>query len=1016
MQGGINEDMGGRPTPDNNSNLSVTENENFTRGNSTNINENKNKTPSKQKKIRGKKKRNKGKRFLKCITTNAQSLKNKMGEFMKLVEIHKPKVISITESWGKEWINDGIFSLKGYSMYRDDREGKEGGGTILYISNKLEHRGCRPLNTHDFESSTWCWIIEKGGKKILVGSVYRSTSSTAFNNRQLLEKILKANDISGDNRLLLLGDFNVPKIDWTDKNLLRGAERIEAQLLDVVNDCFLYQHVREATRFRNEESSILDLIFTKEEEDVRNIKVLQPLGKSDHGVVIADFVCEWKSKIEQKPRRMYHKGNYEKILEGLNEINWETEFTNKTVQECWDIFKMKLESLSVEHIPMSSPKDYNEPWMNGKLMKLWRSKYFAWKRYTETKGYQRYMEYKKETNLLKKQTRVAKRLYEKKIAKEVRHNKRQFYRYVNSKLTVRPEISEMQNELGELVDSDKEICNILARYFNSVYTPASNEEMPEMNEIYENEISNINISRNDIQTRLEKLNVNKSCGPDNIHPFVLQKTAIETSKPLEIIFRKSLEFGECPSDWRSANVTPIHKKGDRTDPSNYRPVSLTSQVCKVLESIVRKQLLEHLTENNILRDEQHGFREGRSCLTNLLGIMEDWTKIIDEGDGIDVAYLDFRKAFDLVSHKHLLYKMSKYGIKHQVLKWVQSFLQQRTQRVVVRGEKSEPCNVTSGVPQGSVLGPILFLIFINDLPLGVISPVSLFADDSKVFSRIISEKNSLKRKKSGNYFKGNEVLQNDLNSIREWARRWKMEFNVDKCKIMHMGRSNPQHTYSMDGAELTKSVKEKDLGVLVENNLEFDQHIKGIVGRANRLLGLIKIGFACLDQEVFMNLYPVLVRPLLEYCVQVWSPYKRKHINLIERVQRRATKLVPALRDLSYEERLSRLKLTTLEERRTRGDMILTYKLISRKEGISPDKFFTMANVRGDPEIACGKKIYRKRSNLDKRKHCFSQRVPIKWNNLSKKEVEASSTSVFKKEYDLAEPSRTGTRHTSNRS
>ena len=396
--------------------------------------------------------------------------------------------------------------------------------------------------------------------------------------------------------------------------------------------------------------------------------------------------------------------------------------------------------------------------------------------------------------------------------------------------------------------------------------------------------------------------------------------------------------------------------------------------------------------------------------------MEDWTQIIDEGDGIDVAYLDFRKAFDLVSHKHLLYKMSKYGIKNHVLKWVQSFLQQRTQRVVVRGEKSEPLNVTSGVPQGSVLGPILFLIFINDLPLGVISPVSLFADDSKVYSMIISKKNSLIRKKSDNNFKGNEVLQNDLNSIRDWASRWKMEFNVDKCKIMHMGRSNPKHNYSMDGAELTKTVKEKDLGVLVEDNLEFDQHIKGIVGRANRMLGLIKIGFACLDQEVFMNLYPVLVRPQLEYCVQVWSPYKRKHINLIERVQRRATKLVPALRDLPYEERLLRLKLTTLEERRARGDMILTYKLISRKEKINPDKFSKMAMVRGDPEIACGKKIYRERCKLNKRKYWFSQRVPIKWNNLSKKEVEASSTSVFKKEYDLAEPSRTSTRYTSNRS
>ena len=942
-----------------------------------------------------------------------------MDEFMKLVETNKPQIISVTESWGKEWINDGIFSLKGYSMYRDDRENKEGGGTILYISNKIEHRACKPLNTNDFESSTWCWVIEKGGKKILVGSVYRSTSSTAQNNRQLLNKIIKANNIAGENRLLLLGDFNVPKVDWTEKSLLRGAERIETQFLDVINDSFLYQHVKEPTRFRNEESSILDLIFTKEEEDVRNIRVLQPLGKSDHGVVIADFVCQWKSKIEQKPRRMYHKGKYEKILEGLHDIDWESEFNLKTVQECWDIFKMKLETLVNEHVPMTVPKDYNEPWMNGKVIRLWRKKYFAWKRYTETKGYQRYMDYKKETNLLNKQTRAAKRLYEKKLAKEVRQNKRQFFRYVNSKLTVRPEICEMQNEHGELVDNNKEICNILAKYFNSVYTPPSNEDMPNMNEMYEDEIRNVIIRRDDIKTRLEKLNANKSCGPDNIHPIVLQKTATETSIPLELIFKKSLEFGECPTDWRSANVTPIHKKGDRTDPSNYRPVSLTSQICKILESIIRKHLLEHLTRNNILRDEQHGFREGRSCLSNLLEVMEDWTQIIDEGDGLDVAYLDFRKAFDLVSHKHLIYKMSKYGIKNEVLKWVQSFLQNRTQRVVVCGEKSEQFSVTSGVPQGSVLGPILFLIFINDLPLGVISPVSLFADDSKIFSRIISEKNSAKAKEEGNYFMGNEVLQNDLNNIREWARRWKMEFNVDKCKIMHIGRSNPQHTYYMDEAELEKTVKEKDLGVLVESNLEFDQHIKGIVGRANRMLGLIKIGFACLDQEMFMNLYPVLVRPLLEYCVQIWSPYKRKHINLIEcvqRTERRATKLVPALRDLSYEERLRRLKLTTLEERRVRGDMILTYKLISKKEGIGPDKFFSMATVRGDPEIARGRKIYRKRSNLNKRKYFFSQRAPIKWNTLSKKEVEAPSTSVFKKDYDFAEPTRMGTRYTSSRS
>ena len=704
----------------------------------------------------------------------------------------------------------------------------------------------------------------------------------------------------------------------------------------------------------------------------------------------------------KKPRRLYHKGNYVKILEGLEEIDWDLEFENKTVQECWDIFKSKLEALLVENIPMSNPKDYNEPWMNRTLMKKWKKKYFAWKRYTESKSFSKYREYKKEADILKKNTRQAKRMYEKKIAKEARGNKRQFFRYVNSKLTVRPDINSMQNENGELTDNDKEICNILAKYFNSVYTPISNDNMPDMNNMYEREIGNLIINRDDIKTRLEKLNVTKTSGPDNLHPFVLQKTARATCVPLEKIFNKSLSTGECPTDWRSANVAPIHKKGDRTDPSNYRPISLTSQVCKVLESIVRAHVLEHLKNNNILRDEQHGFRERRSCLTNLLEMMEYWTEILDEGDGIDVAYLDFRKAFDLVSHQHLLYKISKYGITNQTLNWIGAFLHQRTQRVVIRGETSESLPVTSGVPQGSVLGPVLFLIFINDLPLDVISPLSLFADDSKVFSRIVTNKN-IRNNENEN---GNAMLQKDLNTITKWAETWKMEFNVDKCKIMHLGNQNPKHTYTMNGTNLETTNEERDLGVLVDDKLGFDNHIRTIVKKANRMLGLIRIGFSCLDKEIFMNLYPVLVRPLLEYCVQVWTPYKRKYVNLLEGVQRRATKLVPELKNLQYEERLKKLGLTTLEDRRVRGDMIETYKIITGKEDVDPGKFFTMAPVRGDPQLTHNMKIYKKPFRLNIRKYSFAQRVVGKWNLLDKNVVESIKTSGFKRKYDKSEMKR----------
>ena len=934
------------------------------------------------------------------MTINAQSLRNKMNEFKLLVEDKKPQIISITESWGDENTSDGIFALKGYTMYRDDKSGI-GGGALLYIKDNIEQRVCRPLNAGNFESSTWCWIIEKNGKKILVGSIYRSPSGTQANNKLLTKLIEKASEIAGDNRLLILGDFNLPNIDWINKELKVGFDTNEEDMFEVISDCFLHQHVTKLTRFRNNQASTLDLIFTKEEEDVKDIEVLQPLGLSDHGVVIANFVSQWRSRVVQKKRRLYHKGNYGLIIEGLNRVNWGAEFENKSVQECWDIFKNKLEELVEKHVPMCEPKDYNEPWMNSGLMRLWKKKYFAWKRFTETRSHANYLAYKNETKKLKKDVRKAKRKYERKLAKQVRHNRRAFYRYVNSKLTVRPELTEIQNENGQLVDKEEEICNILGKYFSSVHTNRWDGELPDMIEQFETEMSNIQITREKVKERLEKLNVNKSCGPDNINPFVLQATADACSIPLKIIFSKSLDLGECPSDWRSANVTPIHKKGSRTDPCNYRPVSLTSQVCKVLESIVREHILKHLNSNNILSNSQHGFRQGRSCLTNLLETLETWTDILNDKNDIDVAYLDFRKAFDLVSHRHLIYKMSKYGIKNNVLKWVTSFLDQRTQRVVIRGTASQPFNVTSGVPQGSVLGPILFLIFINDLPLEVISHTSLFADDSKLFTRIVSEKN-----RALDNHNGHEALQRDLDAVREWAGRWKMEFNVDKCKIMHLGKTNPKHTYTMGGTSLTVTTAEKDLGVLIDDKLNFRSHIKEIVSKANRVLGLIRIGFDCLDKEMFMNLYPVLVRPHLEYCVQVWSPHLVREIKLVEGVQRRATKLVPELKELPYEERLKRLGLTTLEERRVRGDMIETYKIMTGKENVDRDKFFQIIPTRGDPQLRHNMKLYKKSFFCSERQHFFSQRVIDNWNGRGKAVVESDKTGTFKKRLDKEDKER----------
>ena len=240
------------------------------------------------------------------MNINAQSLKHKMDEFKNLVKEKRPHIIGITESWGKQDIGDAMFQLEGYNMYRNDREDKNykcGGGTLLYVNKQLGQRECKPFNCKAFESNTWCWVTPKQGKKVLVGCIYRSTSSSAINDINMLVTLNLASDIAGRNRLLLMGDFNVPKINWRTKETEAGAKPIDRDFLDCVKDNILYQHVTVPTRFRGNDRSTLDLILTQEEEDIKNINVFQPIGNSDHGVVTAEFICEWKSKNEPKPRR-----------------------------------------------------------------------------------------------------------------------------------------------------------------------------------------------------------------------------------------------------------------------------------------------------------------------------------------------------------------------------------------------------------------------------------------------------------------------------------------------------------------------------------------------------------------------------------------------------------------------------------------------------------------------------------------------------------------------------------------
>ena len=914
--------------------------------------------------------------------TNVRSLMNKQkrDEIGWMLENNRVDILGITESWTHEDISDAEINFSGFTLFRRDRKigaKARGGGVVLYIRDSLSP--ALVMSGQDCEG-IWAKIKCNGtnGDQVLkIGLYYRGPNASPEECTDLLESI-RQQAIHGT---IIMGDFNYRGIDW-NLNTVEGGEGQE--LLEIIEDLFLTQHVRNPTRGEN----ILDLVISSEPGLVDNLQVICPVANSDHNVIT------WSSNFNIFRREVsretlnYNRGDFNKINEVLKSINWKVEFSNKDTSSMWESFTRRLLECT-KFIPKCIiRKKKTAPWIKKKLVKRMKIRNKKFKEYNDNPDYAKQRKYRQLRNQITGEIRRAKKEYEYRLAERIKEQPKAFYSYVNSKRLTRDTVGPLTDANGNLTDDDEKMSSILNDYFSSVFTQESINNLPVASQQIMNGrgllLTTIEVTEEKVLKALIQTKSNKAAGIDGINSSLLKESRFGAVEPLTMIFKTSIEQGVVPEQWKRAEVTPIFKKGSKKSPGNYRPISLTCQGCKVLEKIIKEEVVEFLENNGLFYKSQHGFRRSKSCLTNLIEFMENALSWMDEGSSSDVLFIDLQKAFDKVPHQRLLIKLRAVGIEGQVLKWIEAWLEGRKQRVILNGSASNWTEVFSGVPQGSVLGPVLFIIYINDIDELILSSLFKFADDAKLLGKVDNQEDIAR-------------MQKDLASIIEWSETWQMPINTDKCKVMHFGKNNNKTEYTIGGHRLEAVSEERDLGVQLTEDLKVGKQCLKAAKKGNQILGMIRRTFSCKEKSIIMKLYKSLVRPHLDYCVQAWRPHYQKDINTLEAVQKRATRMVTGLQETCYESRLKELGLTTLETRRIRADMLEVFKIMKGIERINADDLFEMStqSTRGHKW-----KFYKKSVKTDYGKFKFSNRVVTDWNNLPTHVVEATGVNDFKGKLD----------------
>ena len=913
------------------------------------------------------------------IHINARSIKSKLD--LIEAEYSDADFITVSETWlSCDDLNSNIMLPNFHPPVRHDRETDAHGGVAIYVKSNLINKPRPDLIINDLEA---VWVETRlRQERFLIGSFYRPPNSPVRYWDLISDSIRQVSNLGI--KFIILGDFNTDFLHSPSQHLL-----------NIINDHHLKQLITEPTRTTETSSTCLDLILTQSPNLVTYTEVLPPVC-SDHSVPYARI----NSKINtDKPfkRTIF---NYKRLDERtlcavLREVNWETITQIESLDQSTETFTNELIKASKRCIPSKivTIKPNDSPWMNDNIRLLINEKKRIHRVAKKSNLPTDWDNFRRIRNSLTTAVRTRKSEYLRELNEKASNpqsfGKKEWWKIVNlffNRKGINDTIPPLEHN-GNIYYSNKDKAEILnAHFVNQSTLNNANDPTPQLNQLF-NSLTEIRLTEDEVRKILLNLDPSKAVGPDFIHNKLLIAAAPVIAKPLTCLFNRSLRESKFPKLWKEANVTPIHKKGSKEDCNNYRPISLLSCIGKVLEKCIHNHLLTFLQEERILSTNQSGFIPGDSTTNQLLIIYNDLCNSLDKGLPTQAVYLDISKAFDRVWHEGLLSKLQSIGIRGSLLDWFRDYLSNRTQKTVIKGEHSCKLPIPAGVPQGSVLGPLLFLIYINDIEYGIESNIKLFADDTSL-SLALEDPNTRV-----------EVLNRDLARISHWGNKWKVKFNANKTDVVNYTRSQRiSHQVTFCNSLIGNTANHKHLGLVLQSDGKWTEHVAYLTNKINPLISCLCYYKYRLSRKALETMYKSYILPLFDYADIIYDNLTETLSNKLENLHLEGIRtIIGAVRGTSHHKLYAESGFCSLKNRRARHKLIQFKKM---QLGLCP----TYLSDILPPLVSASNPYHRRREQertvpfcrTELYKNSFLPSTTELWNNLPNRAHVTGSLSQFK--------------------